>query len=381
VSATPDFDPGFSTTAMKVIFSVEARVAAFCRVEAALAMAHADVGTHSVAAAEAVVAACEAPIDDAAGILRDGWVAGTPLIPLLAVLRERLDADAAEALHRGATSQDIVDTATMLQVRDGLTELAGIVHAIGSRLAEVAAAERDTPMAGRTFLQQAGAITFGALVAGWLGAMAQRLQLLASLRADLPLQLAGPLGTGSSLEPDGESVAAAFANRLELEGPAVPWQADRWPVAVVVGAVAGVSALVATVATDLVLLAQTEVGEVRMRAGGSSIVPDKRNPFDAVHAIAAAEACAGCAAIVSHSRPFELQRAVGGWHAEWFAVPLVFQTASAALAALAEAVRSLEVDDGRMRTNLVSEPSDDELRAAGRLVDRALDAWATVERG
>jgi 3-carboxy-cis,cis-muconate cycloisomerase len=381
VNGSVDLDPGFTTVAMDGIFSVEARVAAFCRVEAALAMAHADVGTHGIDVAQAVVAACEVPIDDPAGILREGWVAGTPLIPLLAVLRERLEGEATDALHRGATTQDIVDTATMLQARDGLAELAGIVHTIGMRLAQQAAAERNTPMAGRTFLQQAGAITFGALVAGWLGAFAERLRLLARLRDGLPLQLAGPLGTGSTLGPDAESVAAALANRLELSGPAVPWQADRWPVAEVVGAVAGVSALVATVATDVVLLAQTEVGEVRMRPGGSSTVPGKRNPFDAVHAIAAAEACAGCAAIITAPRPFELQRAIGGWHAEWFALPLVFQTASAALAALAEAMDSLEVDARRMRTNLASDPGDDELAAAGRLVDRALEMWAEVERG
>jgi 3-carboxy-cis,cis-muconate cycloisomerase len=308
-------------------------------------------------------------------------VAGTPLIPLLAVLRERLEGleglegEAATALHRGATTQDIVDTATMLAVRDGLTELAGGVHAIGARLAELAAAERDTPMAGRTFLQQAGAITFGALAASWLGGLAARLERLATLRASLPLQLAGPVGTGSGLGPDAEAVAAALADRLELVGTTVPWQSDRGPIADVVATVAGLSSWVASIANDLVLLAQTEVAEVCMRAGGSSAVAGKRNPFDAVHAIAAAEACAGCATIVTAPRPFELQRAVGGWHAEWFAVPLVFRTAGAALEALGEAVASLEIDAERMRANLASAPAEEELRAAGRLVDRALAVW------
>jgi 3-carboxy-cis,cis-muconate cycloisomerase len=231
MTGSPDLDPGFTTERMERIWSAEARVAAFCRVEASLAMAHADVGTYSVAVAEAVVAACEAPVDDPVGILREGWVAGTPLIPLLAVLRARLDGEAAGALHRGATTQDIVDTATMLAVRDALAELAGGVHALGERLAGLAVDHRATPMAGRTFMQQAGAITFGALAAGWLGGFAARLELLSEIRSRLPLQLAGPLGTGAGLGPSAEAVRAALANRLELVGPAMPWQADRWPVA------------------------------------------------------------------------------------------------------------------------------------------------------
>jgi 3-carboxy-cis,cis-muconate cycloisomerase len=242
------------------------------------------------------------------------------------------------------------------------------------------ATERHTPMAGRTFLQQAGAITFGALAGGWLGSFAARLSTLDALRARLPVQLAGPLGTGSTLDPDFDALTAAFASRLELTVPAMPWQADREPVVAVVSAVAGLSTLVATVATDLVLLAQTEVGELRMRPGGSTVVPDKRNPFDAVHAIAAAEACAGCASIVTAPRPYELQRAVGGWHAEWFALPLVFSTAGAAVEALATAVETLEVDVERMRRNLANEPTDAELAAAGRLADRALTVWAKTTR-
>jgi 3-carboxy-cis,cis-muconate cycloisomerase len=381
VTGSFDLDPGFTTERMERVFSAEARVAAFCRVEAALAMAHADVGTHSLAAAGAVVAACEAPVDDPVEILREGWVAGTPLIPLLAVLRARLEGEAAEALHRGATTQDIVDTATMLAVRDGLAELAGGIHAIVERLAGLAAAHRATPMAGRTFLQQAGTITFGALAAGWLGGFAVRLELLSGLRSRLPLQLAGPLGTGAGLGPHAEAIRAALANRLELVGPTVPWQADRWPVAEVAGAVAGLAAFVATVATDLVLLAQTEVAEVRMRPGGSTSVPGKRNPFDAVHAIATAEACLGCASIITAPRAFELQRAVGGWHAEWFALPMTFRTADAAVTALGDAVATLEVDAGRMRANLVAEPSDEELEGAARLVDAAVAAWVEVSGG
>jgi len=268
----------------------------------------------------------------------------------------------------------------MLAARDGLAVLAAGVRRVGARLAQLAAAERDTPMAGRTFLQQAGAITFGALAAGWLGSLAGRLGSLESLRAGLQVQLAGPLGTESSLGPDAPSLVAALAARLELAVPGLPWQADRRPVADVVAAVAGLSTSVAAIATDLVLLAQTEVGEVRMRPGGSTTVPGKRNPFDAIHAIAAAETCAGCASIVAAPRPFELQRAIGGWHAEWLAVPLVFRTGGAALEALGQALETLEVDAGRMRRNLVSDPSEDEMRAAGRLADRAVAIWEKATR-
>ncbi len=372
----PVFDPGFSSTAMDGIFSVRARVETMCRVEAALAWAQADNEQLQPGVAKAIEAACAASIEDAAEILREGWQSGTPLIPLLTLLRRRLDGEAASMLHRGATSQDILDTAMMVQASAGLAALGDAVRHVAGHLARIAAEQRDTPMAARTFLQHAGVTTFGAVTAGWQAALAERAAALDELQSRLPVELAGPLGTRSGLGEQVDDVTTAFAARLHLAVPRHPWHTDRAIVADVASAVAGVARSAAKVAVDLVLLAQTEVAEIRMRPGGSSVVPDKRNPADAVHAIAASEACTAVAAIITAPRAPELQRAAGGWHAEWFAWPLVFQTAGASVEALAAAVGSLEVDADRMRVNLSRSPSEDELRAAGILVDRTLAGWS-----
>lgn len=369
-------DPGFSTAAMDAIFSVTARVDAMCRVEAALAWAYADSGLLEPGVAAAIEAACAVSIDDPADILRKGWEVGTPLIPLLALLRGRLDDEPASVLHRGATSQDIIDSTMMLQAHGGLTALIAGVRQTAGHLAAIAAEHRGTPMAARTFLQHAGATTFGATAAGWLSMLAARITALEQLQVRLPVQLAGPLGTRSGLGEPADAITSAFAGRLGLAVPQTPWHTDRAIVADVAMAAAGVARSAAKVAIDLVLLAQTEVAEVQMRPGGSSVVPDKRNPFDAVHAIAASEACTAVAMIITAPRAPELQRAAGSWHAEWFAWPLVFQTAGATVESLQGAVESLAIDADRMGANLSRPPEEEELRAAGELVDRALASWS-----
>jgi 3-carboxy-cis,cis-muconate cycloisomerase len=185
------------------------------------------------------------------------------------------------------------------------------------------------------------------------------------------VQLGGPAGDLAAYGGAAPRVVEAFAGRLALRVPDLPWHTDRTPITAVVAAVAGTARTAATIAEDLALLAQAEVGEVRMRPGGSSSMAGKRNPIDAVRALAAADACAGLAATVTGARPHELERAAGAWHTEWFAVPLVMQTAGAAVAAVGEAVAGAELDQARAAANLGAAGPPD-TTAAQMLIQRVL---------
>jgi 3-carboxy-cis,cis-muconate cycloisomerase len=260
----------------------------------------------------------------------------------------------------------------MIQIRDGLQLLDGNVQRIAAALRSQAMAHRQTAMMGRTFLQHARPTTFGLRAALWLEPLVRHLTELRSTRSSLVLQLGGPVG---NLAPFGEHAGAIterLADRLGLVVPAAPWHTDRSRLAEIVALVARIAGSVAKIGADLTLLAQSDVGEIRARPGVSSSMPGKRNPIDAVRAVAAHRACAAVAQIVTAVPPHELERGIGSWHAEWFAVPLVFQTAAAAVEAITSATESLEVDTGRMAANLAAAPDPTMLVAAGALVDQVL---------
>ena len=357
---------------MDVRLSLAARVEAMCRVETELASARADVGLLDRVLADEIAAACRVPVPEPVALFREGWQAGSPVIPLLAVLRDRLSPAAAAELHRGATSQDIVDTAAMLLSRDALAELGAGVDDIRRALRVLVQAHRDTPAAARTFLQHAGTTTFGARAAGWLTAWGRHAVSLRERSVSLPVQLGGAVGTAAGFEGRAREVTEALARRLDLVVPVMPWHGDRSVVGDLAARVSLLTTSAASIATDLVLLAQTEVGEVRMRPGRSSSIADKRNPFDAVHAIAAADCAGSIASRLLAPRSPELERAAGAWHAEWFALPVLFQLAAACVAALGAAVDSLEVDVARMAVNLGEPPDREAVAAAGAVVDQAL---------
>lgn len=329
-------DPGFTTAAMAAEFSPAARVRAMCRFESALAAAHAAHGLIAEAAADRIAEACATDVDDPDAVLAEGWEAGTPVLPLLDRLRAELPEDARDALHHGATTQDVVDSATMLQARHALELLHDGLVELGDHLAGVADEHRDTPASAWTFLQPAVPVTLGLRAATWLSPLVDHARELRERRHDLPLQLGGPTGTLADLGDAAPRVVDDVAHRLGLFVPRLPWHTDRTPVTVLAGLLGRIARTMATVGQDLALLAHH--GVVTMRAGRSSSMPGKRNPIDAVRAIAAADACAGTVGIVTGGRPHELERAVGGWHAEWFAVPLAFQTCAAAVEAAGRAV-------------------------------------------
>jgi 3-carboxy-cis,cis-muconate cycloisomerase len=372
MNARPDFDPGFSTAAMQSIWSAESRVRRFCDVEAALARATASARLIPESAARAVENACATLDLDAVRLLDEGWSAGSPVIVLLAQLRTRLDAADASFLHYGATSQDVIDTATMLQTRDALGVLAAFIRELADGLASLIERHPADWVMARTLMRPALPVRFALRVARWLEPMLESLEALDAARAHLPVQLGGPVGDLASFADAADAVVNAFAHDLGLSVPRIPWHTDRGPVRTTLSLVERAVSSAATIAADLVLLSQPELGEIRLPGGGSSSMPHKENPISAVRTLAAAQACHRVAAIVTGAPPHELERAAGSLQAEWFAVPLVFQTASAALSSVRSAVSALTFDPERATKNLGGATLPDP-RAADRLVARVVE--------
>jgi 3-carboxy-cis,cis-muconate cycloisomerase len=322
--------------------------------EAALAGALADAGLAAPALAAEIAAACrDAELDPAR--LGEGTAAsGTPVPALLAALRERLSADAAAQLHRGATSQDAVDTAAMLVAKRALVPLLEDLDAAAAAAAELAERHRGTLQVGRTLLQQALPITFGLKAANWLAALDAAAARLAELREELPAQLGGGAGTLAALGDDGLTVAAALARRLELVEPRLPWHSNRVGPALLAGALGAAAGAAGKVGTDVALLAQTEVGEAAEGGGGggSSTLPQKRNPVAAVAAVACARRTPGLVATMLAAMPGEHERAAGAWQAEAETLSELLRLTGSGAAAARSLLAELEVDPERMRANL-----------------------------
>jgi 3-carboxy-cis,cis-muconate cycloisomerase len=290
---------------------------------------------------------------------------GNPVVPLVAALRERLGPE----VHRGATSQDILDTAAMLVVRDALVPLREDLAAAADAAAKLAADHRATPMIARTLLQQAVPTTFGLKAAGWMSALDAAGRRLAAFRP--AAQLGGPAGTLDGLGPE---VLARYATSLGLDEPALPWHTDRTRIGELAGALGTASGAIAKAAGDVVLLAQTEVGEVREAApGGSSSMPHKRNPVAAISARACARQAPGLVATLLAAMEHEHERAAGAWHAEWAPLRALLVSTGSAADWLRTCLEGLQVDAERMRANL-PRPDDGAVASAAALVDRALAA-------
>ena len=257
-------------------------------------------------------------------------------------------------MHRGATSQDILDTAAMLVAARALDPLLDDLLAARSAAAELARAHRDTPMAGRTLLQQAVPVTFGLKAAGWMAGLEDARRWLNELRVErLAAQLGGAAGTLASLGEAGPRVAEAYAAELGLPEPVLPWHTLRGRIGELASALAVTSGAVAKVARDVVLLSQTEVAEVReAHGGGSSTMPHKRNPVAAICALACAQQAPGLAATLLGAMAHEHERAAGSWHAEWRPLGELLRSTGSAVAWLRESLEGLEADPDRMRANL-----------------------------
>jgi len=347
----------FSTPEMSAVFSAEAHVRGMLAFESALARAEARAGVISGSAAEAIAACCRVDLFDVEQIYREAVPAGTPAIPLVRRLTERVDGEARKFVHWGATSQDVIDTALVLQIREGLALLEAQLRVIGSVCARLAEEHRATVMPGRTLLQQALPITFGLKSARWLGMATRQLLSLRRVRESvLVVQLGGAAGTLASLAERGPQVVQLVADELGLRVPDLPWHAERDRMGEVAAALGILAGCMAKIALDVALLAQTEVQEAAEGSqpgkGGSSTLPQKRNPVDAVEALASARLAVGLVPLVLGAMAQEHERAIGGWQAEWAALPQLFSFTAGSVDRVRSALTGLEISPSRMRANL-----------------------------
>ena len=341
--------------------------------ERALARAGAAVGIVPEDAAARIGEACRAELYDPEHIAAEGRATGNPAEPLVRELRAAVGGEAGEHVHLGATSQDVVDTAAMLVARRATELVLAELDRLADGCAELARAHRSTPMAARTLLQQAVPTTFGLKAAGWLVAALEARARLATVRDErLAAQLGGAAGTLAALGDQAHEVVRLYAEELGLTEPLLPWHANRQRLAELAAALDGAAGAAAKVGSDIVLLAQTEVGEVVEVSGGrSSTMPQKRNPVRSTVAMACARLASAHAGVLLGGLAHEHERAVGGWHAEWEALSGALAFSGGAAAAAADAVASLEVDTGQMHRNL---------EASGGLVVAERIAFALAPR-
>jgi 3-carboxy-cis,cis-muconate cycloisomerase len=353
-------DPLFGSEAVCGIFSEAASLQRMLDFEAALARAGASVGLITVAAAEAIGAQCRVENLDTKALAFAAADAGNLAIPLVKQLTRRVELvspDAAAYVHWGATSQDVIDTALVLQMRDALAEIERSAVELCHQLSELVLNHRGTPMVARTWMQQAVPTTFGVKAAGWLDAMLRHRERLAELRTRLfVLQFGGAAGTLAALGKRAQGVAEALARELKLGLPEIPWHTQRDRVAEAGTVLALCVGSLGKMARDIVLLTQTEVAEAseagRPGKGGSSTMPHKQNPVGCAVILAAAERVPGLAATLLHAMTQEHERGLGNWHAEWETVPEVFRLTSGAMVRAVEVIRDLQVHPEAMRANL-----------------------------
>jgi 3-carboxy-cis,cis-muconate cycloisomerase len=348
--------PLFATEEMRAVFSDHARVAAMLRVEAALARAEAKVGLVPKGLASAIGRI--APDDlDIAALGAKAADAGVITIPFVKAVEVQLPEKLRGHFHFGPTSQDLLDTATVLQMRDGLALIGDDLAEVIADLAKLARTHRKTPMVGRSYGQHAAPISFGYVVAAWLSDIAEAAADLSRIRERaLVASLGGPVGTLATLGDKGPAVLEAFAAQLGLAVPAIAWHCVRGRIAGTGAWLAMLIGALAKMATDVVHLSSTEIGEVAEahapERGGSSAMPHKRNPISAT-IILAAHGAAGChATTLIASMAAADQRPAGAWHAEWHALPQLFGLASGALREARRIAKGLVVDTARMRANL-----------------------------
>ena len=326
--------------------------------EAALARALERAGLADAGAGAAVTAAAQADKLDVAVIGRQAVLTGNPVPALVRALSAGLPAGSREAVHRGATSQDILDTALMLLSARAIEVIDGYLAAAADEAAALAAAHADTTMAGRTLLQQAVPVTFGLVAAGWLTALDDARRELGYVRATrLAIQFGGAAGTLAALGSAGTTVAALLAQELGLLEPVLPWHTDRQRIIQVAAALTGVCAAVGKIARDVSLLAQTEVAEVAEggddpRQGSSSAMPNKRNPVISVVILGCTRRAPGLLATLAAAAEQELQRAAGAWHSEWEPLTDLLRLTGSAASWSVPLLTGLRIDTNRMRANL-----------------------------
>ena len=346
-----------SNTAIPEVLSDAAWVQAMLDVEAALARVESRLGIIPVPAADAIVAHCLVNEVDIAQLGGSAVDAANPVVPLVAALRARVPPEAAPFVHHGATSQDILDSAMMLVVRQALFFILQDLARAAAAAAGLADRHRSTVMAARTLMQQASVTTFGLKAAGWLTGIIEARALLTAIRDHrLALQFGGAAGTLAALSDRGLEVSRELAAELGLSDPVMPWHTARARIAQLGSALAIVTGAAGKVALDIVLLAQTEIGEVSETAaagrGASSTLPQKRNPVGSIEILAAVRAINAQASLLLGTMLQEHERAAGAWQSEWPAVTEALRLTSGAVSRLADVLEELEIHSEQMQRNL-----------------------------
>jgi 3-carboxy-cis,cis-muconate cycloisomerase len=353
-------DSLFRYDALDRIFSDSESVQSMLLFEAGLARAEATAAIIPELASRAISAQCQAENFDLAALAKSAAFSGNIAIPFVKMLSElvaKQDAEAARYVHWGATSQDVIDTATILQLRRAFELLDQDLRHLSDALASLAEKHRSTPLPARTWMQQALPTTFGFIAAGWLDAILRHRQRFAEIRPRvLALQFGGAVGTLAALGDKGPEVAKLLADDLFLTLPPLPWHSHRDRIAEVAITLSLLTGTLGKIARDISLHSQTEIAELFEPStpgrGGSSTMPHKRNPVTCALVLSASYRVPGLASTLLSSMIQEHQRGIGGWHAEWETLPELVCLTGGALHHLAYMLPHLEVDSARMLKNL-----------------------------
>ncbi|ARD12799.1 MULTISPECIES: 3-carboxy-cis,cis-muconate cycloisomerase [Pseudomonas] len=356
------FDAYFMQPEMREIFSDEGRVQCMLDFEAALARAQARVGLIPPEVVADIELSCDARLFDFDALAIAIGSAGNSAIPLVKALGKQIAARSAEAeryVHMGATSQDVMDSGLILQLRRAIVLLERDLTLLADAMAEQAQRHAGTPLAGRTWLQQATPVTLGMKIAGWLGAVTRHRQRLNEIKPRLLcLQFGGASGSLAALGDQAFSVAEALAGELQLALPEQPWHTQRDRLVEFAGLLGLIAGSLGKLGRDVSLLMQTEVGEVFEPSapgkGGSSTMPHKRNPVGAAVMISTATRAPGLVATMLAAMPQEHERSLGLWHAEWETLPELCCLVSGSLQQALQVLPGLQVDAERMASNLQS---------------------------
>ncbi len=347
----------FGTAAMRDVFSDRARTQYYLNIEAALALVQGRMGIIPAEAADEIRRHCDAAIYDMALLKSQTERIGYPILPVVQQLVAKCRDGLGEWCHWGATTQDITDTATVMQIRDALLLVEAEIHAIAGALADLALKHRDTPMAGRSNLQQATPITFGYKCAVLLAGFHRHLERLQQMRPRVLVgEFGGATGTLASLGDDGLAVQQALMEELGLGQPDIAWHTMRDRIAEVGCFLGLVTGTLGKISMDVKLLMQTEVEEVfepfAEGRGSSSTMPQKRNPISCNYIHACVAMVRQNVAALLDAMVEDHERSTGPWQIEWIAVPEIFLLAAGALNQARHLVAGLEVDPVRMRRNL-----------------------------
>ncbi len=354
------FDSFFRYQAVTKLFADDAALQAMLDFEAALARAESFAGVIPSSAAASIAAKCRAALFDVDKLRAATALAGNVAIPLVHQLRELVAADskdAADFVHWGATSQDVIDTGLVLRLREAFSLMRSDIDQLCSALAELADHHRATPIVGRTLMQQAVPTTLGMKFAAWLDALLRHRARLGETRVRcLVLQFGGAVGTLASLGSHAEAIAKNLSAELQLPLPRIPWHSNRDRTAEIAATLGLLTGTLGKIARDISLHSQTEIAEMHEPAqagrGGSSTMPHKRNPVACAAILAAATRVPGLVSTMLSAMPQEHERGLGNWHAEWETLPEIVCLTAGALHQLTSITPKLELDLERMRENL-----------------------------